>query len=137
MKAESITGMYVVTQLGLDLILGLGPRPSLFLSFSGLSLVRGLWTMFCRLSILLKPKRLMGLGLGLGLGLSVINKLFRSLGFHQTQLETYKSIIYDSYPRTLPSHTCTLRTDSFLLLYHVYRPTKRGFYSSLDNLKLK
>ena len=133
LKAESVTGMHVMTQLGLDLILCLGPRPSLFLSFSGLSLVRCLWTMFCRLFILLKPKRLMGLGLGL----SVINKLFRSLGFRQTQLETYKSIIYDSYPWTLPSHTCTLTIDSFLLLYHVYRPTKRDFCSSLDNLKLK
>ena len=36
--------------------------------------------------------------MGLGLGLSVIDKLFRSLGFRQTHLETYKSIIYDSYP---------------------------------------
>ena len=61
-----------MTQLGLDLILGLGPMFSLFLSFSGLSLVRGLWTMFCRLFILLEPKRLMGLGLSV-----VINKLFR------------------------------------------------------------
>ena len=55
-------------------------------------LVQCLWTMCCRLFILLKPERFMGLGL------SVIDKLFRSLGFRQTQLETYKSIIYDSYP---------------------------------------
>ena len=76
LKAESATGMYVVTrQLAIRPRLNTWPRPrgcSLFLSFSGLSLVRGLWTMFYRLFILLKPKRLMGLGL------SVINKLFRS-----------------------------------------------------------
>ena len=83
LKVESVTGMYVVTQLGLDYTSQLGLEYSLFLSFTGLLLVRGLWTMFCRLFILLKPKRLMGLGL------SVINKLFRSLDFHQTQLETY------------------------------------------------
>ena len=72
LKAESVTGMYVVTQLGLDYTSQLGLECSLFLSFSGLLLVRGLWTMFCRLLILLKPKPQMGLGL------SVINKLFRS-----------------------------------------------------------
>ena len=79
----------VVTQLGLGLhvvyfcpLAGTGP------------LVQ---TMFCRLFILLKPERLMGLGL------SVIDKLFCSLGFRQTQLETYKSIIYDSYPCAPPS----------------------------------
>ena len=71
LKAES--GMYVVTQLGLDYTSQLGLVCSLFLSFSGLLLVRGLWTMFCRLFILLKPERVMDLGL------SVINKLFRSL----------------------------------------------------------
>ena len=32
----------------------------------------------------------------MGLGLSVIDKLVCSLGFRQTHLETYKSIIYDS-----------------------------------------
>ena len=37
------------------------------------------------------------------LGLSVIDKLFRSLGFRQTQLETHKSIIYDGYPQAPPS----------------------------------
>ena len=91
-------------------------------------LVQGLWTMSCRLFILLKPERLMGLGM------SVIEKLFRSLGFRQTQLETYKSIIYDSYPSAIPSRC---ETNVFLLLYHVYRPTKRGFYSFLDNFKIE
>ena len=61
----------------------------------------------------------------MGLDLSVVDKLFRSLGFRQTHLETYKSIIYDSYPWAPPSQTCEV--DVFLLLYHVYRPTKLGF----------
>ena len=77
---------------------------------------------------MLKPERL------IGLGLSVIDKLFRLLGFRQTQLETYKSIIYDSYPWAPPPRC---ETDVFLLLCHVYRPTKRGFYSSLDNSKIE
>ena len=81
----------------------------------------------------LKPERFMGLGLGL----SVIDKLLGSLGFRQTHLETYKSIIYDSYP------WADLRprreVEVFLLLYHVYRPTKRGFYSFLvlDNFNIE
>ena len=57
---------------------------------------------------MLKPERLMGLGL------SVIDKLFRSLGFRQTQLETYKSIIYDSYPWAPPS--CAAEIDVVLLV---------------------
>ena len=64
------------------------------------------------------------------MGLSVIDKLCRSLGFRQTHLETYKSIIYDSHPWAPSSQR---EVDLFLLLYHVYRPTKRGFYSFLDN----
>ena len=75
------------------------PRPTICRSIFVLLLVEGLWTMFCRLFILLKPERLMGLGL------SVIDKLFHSLGFHQTQLETYKRIIYYSYPWAPPSQT--------------------------------
>ena len=67
----------------------------------------------------------------MGLGLSVIDKLFGSLGFRQTHLETYKSIIILEllHPRR--------EVDVFLLLYHVYRPTKRGFYSFLDNFKIE
>ena len=74
------------------------PRPtcSLFLSFL---LVQCLWTLYCMLFILQKPERFMGLGL------SVVDKLFRSLGFHQRELETYKSVIYDSYPWAPPSQT--------------------------------
>ena len=34
----------------------------------------------------------------IGLGLSFINKIFSSLGFHQEELETCKSIVYDSHP---------------------------------------
>ena len=64
-----------------------------------LLLVQCLWTKYCRLFIWLKPERFMGLGL------SVIDKLVCSLGFRQTHLETYKSIIYDSYPWAPPSQT--------------------------------
>ena len=81
--------------------------------------------MFCRLFILLKLERLMGLGL------SVIDKLFRSLVFRQTQLETYKSIIYDSYPWASPSQTWDWRLFAFI------SPTKRGFYPSLDNFNIE
>ena len=63
----------------------------------------------------------------MGLGLSVIDKLFRSLGFRQTQLETYKSIIYDGYPWAPPSWATEID----------YRPTKCGFYSSPDNFKIE
>ena len=58
------------------------------------------------------------------MGLSVIDKLCRSLGFRQTHLETYKSIIYDSYPWAPSSQT--REVDVFLRLHHVCRPTKRG-----------
>ena len=79
--------MYVVTQLGLGLVY--------FCPFAG----TGPLDDVCRLFILIKPERLMGLGL------SVINIRFRLLGFRLTQLETYKSIIYDSHPWAPPSQT--------------------------------
>ena len=69
----------------------------------------------------------------MGLGLSVIDKLFRSLGFRQTQLETYKSIMTVILGLLRPRR----EIDAFLLLYHVYRPTKRGFYSFLDNFNIE
>ena len=79
----------VVTQLGrgLDVVY--------FCPFAGTVL----WTMYCRLFIWLNSERFMGLGL------SVIDRLSRSLGFRLTHLETYKSIIYDSYPWAALSQT--------------------------------
>ena len=67
------------------------------LSIFVLLLVQCLRAMYLQAFHLAKPERFMGL--------SVINKLCRSLGFRQTHLETYKSIIYDSYPWAPSSQT--------------------------------
>ena len=77
----------------------------------------------------------------IGPGLSVINKFFHSLGFHQAQLETCKSITYDSNPWTeqTPSILDVILTSVHSIFFFSYKPrckpTKRSFYSFLDNFE--